>query len=71
MPNRSRRMARFDRLPTDIRKVVRESPWDIDVRYVDQCSEVTAYIEKQWSKIVRKAWGAKHPNTKVCLWVRA
>jgi len=68
---REARMARFDALNPRIRKVVRESPWDLDVEHADDPAEVVAYIERRWSNTVRRGWGARHPDVNNRRWLRA
>jgi len=67
---RAARMARYDALDARIRKVVRESPWDLDVAHADDPAEIIAYVERRWSGTVRKCWGASHPDARNRKWVR-
>jgi len=65
------RMARYDALDPRIRKIVRESPWDLDVSHADDPAEITAYIARRWSGTVRKCWSARHPDVNNRRWLRA
>ncbi|HVO71288.1 MAG TPA: hypothetical protein VMT24_14655 [Aggregatilineaceae bacterium] len=47
MKKRRARMARFDALAPCIRKIVRESPFDLDVSHADKPEEVTEYVDRR------------------------
>ena len=64
-------MARYDALDPRIRKVVRESPWDLDVTHADDPAEVIAYVARRWPGTVRRGWGARHPDVNNRRWLRA
>ena len=71
MRKRIARMARYDALDPRIRKIVRESPFDLDVEHADKPEEVTEYVDRRWSGTVRKCWGARHPDLNNRRWLRA
>jgi len=68
---RAERMARFDALDPRVRKVVRESPWNLDVSRADDPREITEYINRRWSGTVWRGWGAHHPDVNNRRWLRA